>query len=546
MTQIKPLNRIETVTANIDMTQTEPGYMKEFINENWTEKGTVNMTGKRIMNSTPDMVLDKTTSVLSNMTEDSWSEIDDMHVLDNSGFYEDDYYLSMNGTDGLTFEEYMNELAKLDMANRFGFGFLGGEDPWGINFKNLGKGINHAHEAVISYENFVITDNGNSTVNKSQNTTESKVLEPSQDATVDVTTDIAIDVTGLPAYMVWSIGSPIILTVGTVGNGLALLLLCKKSIRKTVTSLYLMTLACVDTVILYSGLLLLYVRVYVKFDVRLISAFACKFHMFFGYSILQYNHWLVVMVTVERLFAVFCPHKYRTIFTKQKAACGLCAQALIITLINSHLWFTYDLTSIPVNNRSSKICAPPTDAKWNFIYGVWPWIDFCISSLVPFFIILNGNIALVYGIVHARFIRRQIHQQGSSNQQQSSSQNQPSTPQQPSNGAVSTHHGRKLTSMTACLLAVSIVFFLTTAPISIYLIGTKTFHQNADEDDRKVYNLIWASLNMILYVNHATNFFLYIISGRRFRRELIKLWCQKNFATVHPVHAIPPVNVVQH
>jgi hypothetical protein len=310
------------------------------------------------------------------------------------------------------------------------------------------------------------------------------------------------------AKKIWMYGSPILIAGGTLGNVLSFAVMLRKKIRHTTTSLYLLVLSVVDTVVLYTGLLRLYMKNTSGFDIRHSSALACKFHLFSVYASQQFDSWILVSVTLERLCAVFLPYKSKEIFTKQFATLSLVIQALVIIIINSNFFYTHELLQYrDMAGAIGVVCFTPLETHLSFINDVWPWIDFCLFSLLPFAVILTSNVAIVCRLLWSRYVRRR-HLRAT--------------------------HDVKMSSMTAILITVSVVFFLTTAPISIFLILSAMLHKDADLQQRAYMALIWAVLNMILYTNNAVNFLLYCVSGPRFRRELRVMFCRSN--SIHPAN----------
>ena len=55
--------------------------------------------------------------------------------------------------------------------------------------------------------------------------------------------------------LIWKVVPPILILLGTIGNSLSILVLTRRSIRVSTTALFLTVLACVDLLVLYSGLL---------------------------------------------------------------------------------------------------------------------------------------------------------------------------------------------------------------------------------------------------------------------------------------------------
>ncbi|XP_060566838.1 uncharacterized protein LOC132725679 [Ruditapes philippinarum] len=75
------------------------------------------------------------------------------------------------------------------------------------------------------------------------------------------------------------------------------------------------------------------------------------------------------------------------------------------------------------------------------------------------------------------------------------------------------------TQITVTLLFVNIVFIITTTPALIYLMGRSTWvDENLGMTEEQ--EIIWAIVNLMVYINHSINFILYFLSGQRFRRTV--------------------------
>ena len=77
------------------------------------------------------------------------------------------------------------------------------------------------------------------------------------------------------------------------------------------------------------------------------------------------------------------------------------------------------------------------------------------------------------------------------------------------------------------LFTLNTVFLICTTPISVYLIGWPTWHGMLTGRDYAVLDMMWAVVNIMMYLNNTINFLLYILSGSRFRREFIDMFRRK-------------------
>ncbi len=299
----------------------------------------------------------------------------------------------------------------------------------------------------------------------------------------------------------WVYGSPVLIILGTLGNLLSAVVMLRPNLRNCTTSVYLVVLAAVDTMALYTGLLRYWIRQLSGTDVRNASVAACRIHIFVLYFVIQFEAWILVCVSLERMAAIFFAHKAKRIFSRRFAACQVAITGIIIAAINSHFFWTYSLVPENEDGTGSDICYVSHARYEHFAGVVWHWVDFCLASLVPFVAMLVINTAIAAKLLHANHVRQVKLNAGSDT---------------------------KMTSMTAILLCISFMFLLTTAPIALFLSTQDRWYADAktDEDYARL-DLVWASLNLLFYTNNAINFLLYCVSGPRFRRELLGM-CRRN------------------
>ncbi|XP_033753651.1 growth hormone secretagogue receptor type 1-like [Pecten maximus] len=303
---------------------------------------------------------------------------------------------------------------------------------------------------------------------------------------------------------------PIMVLIGTIGNILSFTVFRTNS-GKVSTYTYLSALAIMDLLVLYIGLLRLWIAQLSDFDIKDQANWTCKLVAFLGYVCSDSSVWLIVAVTVERYIAVCFPLKASNLCRIRKARYIVFVPILALCFVNFHFLWTVQLrhdkndTINPVY-----IC----DAGPNFselVNGVWVWVDAGIYSFVPFAIlsILNGRI--IQKVCIAKNERKHLV----------------TTDRNGCNNIRSKHSGtgevsRKLTMM---LLMVSFTFLLTTLPMNIILIMTKSWNEQNQQQKADFY-LAKTVSELLMYLNHTINFFLYCISGRKFRRQILSLLCR--------------------
>jgi hypothetical protein len=179
--------------------------------------------------------------------------------------------------------------------------------------------------------------------------------------------------------------------------------------------------------------------------------------------------------------------------------------------VNSHFLWSVELHHYTFNSSSiSKCHAKPLFT--HLVEEIWPWVDAAIYSFVPFLIIIILNIFIIERIISARQNRNVLRQR---------------TSLQEKYGDVKPNrtHEEASKRITFMLLVVSFSFLLTTLPMNLVLIVTSIYGTKETENDAifSKRKLISTSAEMLMYLNHSINFFLYCVTGKKFRLQFKEL-----------------------
>lgn len=309
----------------------------------------------------------------------------------------------------------------------------------------------------------------------------------------------------------WLYVAPTIIVIGTVGNIFSLITLQATKFRGTAVSFTLSSLAIVDTLVLYTSLLRFWIIYLADLDVRTLSIPVCKVHIFFSRFFIHLSSWILVQVTVERAVFVFLPTKAWHICSKNRAVISWLVLASVLLMVNARYFWTHTvietrLTNLGLHeleldsryhgydsNVPSQLCHLQSGVAGKSD-NLWSWLDLVFISAVPFVIICGINAAVI-----CRLVGRQ--RQLVTNRQ-------------------------RWSSVTKMLVVVSIVFLLTTLPSAIYFVGHwDWFAMPLTARTEAEMGVTHAVVTLVLYSNNATNFWLYVISGRSFRKALAKTLC---------------------
>ena len=221
----------------------------------------------------------------------------------------------------------------------------------------------------------------------------------------------------------------------------------------------------------------------------------CKLTFFLFYFFRHYSSSLLVVMSLEKLFALYYPFKSKTVCTVKTAKWATGILAVIFTI--------YDVQSIILY----KFVKAKGDINCFFInknhMNILRRIDSILYSFGPFTIMLLVTCAIVAKFMKAKY--GNIFQ----NSTESTSQ----------------ALNKYATKGTAMVVTVSVTFIILTAPVSIDQVTGRNLMP---------YSLSFVFMTSMLYLNHSINGVLYCIVGTKFREEMIKITkCQRKMSDVN-------------
>ena len=327
---------------------------------------------------------------------------------------------------------------------------------------------------------------------------------------------------------IWEVVPPIIISVGTIGNTLTIIVILRQMFRISSTSLFLLCLAFSDLLVLYTGPLRQWILhltmdrdLFPKtVDVRTLSEAGCRSHTYLTYASIQISSWLLVAVTVERLLSVVMPHRIKTISTCRVAMIFITSVVVSVLLLNVFFLFGigYALVEAETQRQQRPVyhnCWPKNENYLNYNNDVWPWIDFCVAFAIPFLFLTICNTIIIVKLAKTRLFRRRMSV---------------------GQGLRTIEKDNKV--VTVLLICLCILFLVSMGPVSIYFIGmpywrkdilsrpVSSFEDAINQKADMEYLVFWhAIVNCVGYLNSTCNFIFYVLSGSKFRREIIRLIC---------------------
>ncbi|KAL8576892.1 hypothetical protein ACOMHN_067155 [Nucella lapillus] len=330
---------------------------------------------------------------------------------------------------------------------------------------------------------------------------------------------------------------PIFLVLGTVGNFMSFLVLRCRAMVKISTYHYLACLAIADTVVLYIGLLRLWIEKLTGRDYQDSTDWVCKLTISLGYTASDLSVWLIIAVTVERYIVVRFPLKASSMINTARAKKVILFLVLLMFTINLHFFWTVEIVERVVDRRKNESSCEASPYHEHLVNEVWPWVDTFIYSFSPFIVISFLNFCIIREVLKARNHRQGLqntpehhhpHPNRMTRVQQAPGrggdggggyQNGMNQPRRSAGG----NEGTRLTVM---LLTVSCTFLLTTFPMNVCLIFTAFWNQRQHGIHATAqFGLAKTVVELLMYVNHSVNFCLYCATGHKFRQQIAQLLC---------------------
>ena len=281
--------------------------------------------------------------------------------------------------------------------------------------------------------------------------------------------------------------------VGLLANTLVIVVIVGGSLRHSVFMIILIVLAVADNLTLLTNDLMqpgVFGHIFGQ------ALLPCRALGFIGQSSAIMSSWMVVLISIERFFAISYPLKVHIYFSMRRSCILILCLGVLICISSIHRLFSAFIT-IDYDFPICLVARP--NKRSDVIFSIVNGLLYC---LIPFCLITILNIVILKKLRSKRAFRArsQVHSQSS------------------------THRDRSLVPM---MLAVSLVFAVTTFPITLLFI-TSLILELAGIEWNKKDNWVFVLAIGLENLNHILNFFFYCITGSIFRNAFLSLFKSKN------------------
>ena len=223
--------------------------------------------------------------------------------------------------------------------------------------------------------------------------------------------------------------------------------------------------------------------------------------------------WILVAFTVDRLIAVSLPLIKYNVCPPRRAA-SVCVIVVVVAICkNLHVFWTRGVTKLP--DGRVLVCGRPEPYTY-FEQHVRPWLAFVLVSALPFIIISVCNCLIIYALLRA-------HRKRTVALQHSAMTTDNDKPEDTSAQAQPTESRRAVFTQTSLMcIAASVAFVVCVTPSIVLTMGRHSWKFSGGVT-QTAYFASRAVVHQLSCLNHAANFFLYCVTGQRFRTELMAL-----------------------
>ena len=286
----------------------------------------------------------------------------------------------------------------------------------------------------------------------------------------------------------------ILVPIGLIGNSLSVAVMAMPHNRHLSTCAYMMAIGINDNILM---VLFFYQWLIKNTDIQKLTDALCKilgpFILIFVYN----GSYQVVLMTFDKCFAIMAPHKAMAFCTTKRARVLLVMVFLMMFLIHSPNFYLHGLV---VTECAAITIQTP-------LVQVYIYLHFIIAGLGPLCSLITMNVI----IIRAVRMSRQMHTQSSRGSKVESEQSFDKRKQ----------IENQLAIMSVIIALANMLLFLPNN--IIFIIYQFVVPDETPNSYARFYFLVHLSFRLYA-TNFGINFFLYLLSGSKFRSDLRTLF----------------------
>ncbi|KAL8572046.1 hypothetical protein ACOMHN_038404 [Nucella lapillus] len=304
-------------------------------------------------------------------------------------------------------------------------------------------------------------------------------------------------------HRLWLIVPPVLLLLGCYGNVMTIVVMraMRTSESTSCLSVYFTALAVSDLILLGTTMASYWPEMAFNLPLAYFHDLTCSGLLFVTTASSMTSAWLLVTMTSQRLMSVVVPHRVSVLCTARRGKLISAAIAVISCVINVHFFLNYH---VETTQEGYKSCV----SKDKGMVDVLGTLTLFLMSFIPFLLLIVINSLLIYRVLRS---------------------NQTAGKLAAGSAQLSASRSAQLTSMTTTLVFTSLAFLMLTLPscvFNLYLESIGYFEGEIEDEDLTI-KLAWGdSVCILLWAsNSAINFYIYVLSGGKFRQEVRRCFC---------------------
>ena len=285
---------------------------------------------------------------------------------------------------------------------------------------------------------------------------------------------------------------PVLIPLGLVGNTLSFIVMIRKNNRRVSTCIYMAAISINDNLMLFFAL---HDWLVGTVNIRKWYLFECAINVYFHAYSLQCGTYQVLAMTIDKYIAIKWPHRAALYSTTRRA------KVIIFTIISSIA--TYNLPHFFITAVTEGNCYGFSIKST--LTKIYSWTTIVLNAVIPFTLLIHMNYVIVVSVRNSRRMftgNIGITDIDAREKSMKSAENQ----------------------LTTMLLLVTTLFLILLLPTYIRFIYTA--FMISDTPNKFATSLLIFEISYKLYVtNSGINFFLYCVSGKKFRKDLKEIVC---------------------
>ena len=249
----------------------------------------------------------------------------------------------------------------------------------------------------------------------------------------------------------------------------------------------------------------LYFLLFQHLDERPNQFLYCDLWLAMGWVLSLCSALLIVTMTFERFYSIVQPHKAASFNTVKRAKIAIVCIFVFSTVFTiPHLYTTLQV---------GKDCIPLGRGFSTLPFKFYSWMSISLNFCSPFILLLIMNSVIIHTL-RTRLNFRVIKDSQGQDQGQGQGQGQ-------SEGQSNKSNEKQI---YVTLLLVTFVFLgLSTPMYALFFYNALAPNQQYTPESFARFYLLTYAARQAYFTNYGINFFLYVISGRKFRSDLMNL-----------------------